>query len=54
MLEVDRVCKSYGDRMALSDVSFRAAAGEIIALLGRNGVGKTTLVSIVAGLRQAD
>ncbi len=54
MLEVNSLCKAYGDRAALSDVSFRAAAGEIVALLGRNGAGKTTLVSIVAGLRRAD
>ncbi|MDQ6698305.1 MAG: ABC transporter ATP-binding protein [Actinomycetota bacterium] len=54
MLTVDSLCKSYGDRVALSDVSFRAAGGEILAVLGRNGAGKTTLVSIVAGLRRAD
>lgn len=54
MLEVDRVEKRYGDRVALDTVSLSVAAGEVCGLLGPNGAGKTTLVSIVAGLRSAD
>ncbi len=54
MLEVERVDKRYGDRVALHQVSLRVGAGEVCGLLGPNGAGKTTLVSIVAGLRDAD
>ena len=35
MLEVDGLCKSYGDRMALCDVTFHAAAGEVIARINQ-------------------
>ncbi len=48
-LLVDRVSKRYGDRRALHEVSFTAAAGELIAIIGPNGAGKTTLLQIVAG-----
>ncbi len=39
----------FGDRVALSDVSFTVGAGEMIAVIGPNGAGKTTLLSILAG-----
>jgi len=44
------VSRSYGRRWALSRVSFRCNAGEIVALLGANGAGKSTLISIAAAL----
>ncbi len=46
--------KRYGDRVALRDVSFAAAAGELVAIIGPNGAGKTTLLSILAGIQRAD
>ena len=46
--------KSYGGRPVLRGVSFRVAAGEIVAILGPNGAGKTTTVEIVEGYRRAD
>jgi ABC-2 type transport system ATP-binding protein len=42
----------YGKRVALHDVSFDAAAGELVAVVGPNGAGKTTLLSILAGIQR--
>ncbi|MCS6967488.1 MAG: ABC transporter ATP-binding protein [Cytophagales bacterium] len=55
-LEVEKVSKRYpGQTMpALSDVSFTANQGEIIAILGESGAGKTTLLRIMAGLESPD
>jgi ABC-2 type transport system ATP-binding protein len=45
---------SFSERQALRDVSFAAAAGELLAVIGPNGAGKTTLLSILAGIRKPD
>jgi branched-chain amino acid transport system ATP-binding protein len=50
LLEVDRLNAGYGLAHVLHDVSFRIARGEIVALLGRNGVGKTTTLRSLSGL----
>ena len=51
-LRVDAINTYYGDSHVLRDVSLQIGAGETVALLGRNGVGKTTtLKSIVGWLR---
>jgi ABC-2 type transport system ATP-binding protein len=52
LLEVRGLCKRYGERLALDDVSFQARAGESIAIVGPNGAGKTTLLSILAGVQR--
>ena len=49
LLRVEAVTAGYGATMVLRDVSLEVAEGEIVALLGRNGVGKTTLLRTVAG-----
>ena len=43
----------YGDVTALDDLSFTLPGGRIYGLLGRNGSGKTSLLSVLAGFRKA-
>jgi ABC-type multidrug transport system ATPase subunit len=54
VLEARQLRKSYGDRVALADVSFDARRGELVACIGPNGAGKTTLLSILAEIKQPD
>ena len=49
-LDVERVSAGYGPTEIVSDISFSVSSGERLALLGRNGVGKTTLLATVMGL----
>ncbi|NEW88177.1 ABC transporter ATP-binding protein [Rhodopseudomonas sp. WA056] len=49
-LEVDRLAAGYGSVSILSDVSFAVPAGGRLTVLGRNGVGKTTLLATLMGL----
>jgi branched-chain amino acid transport system ATP-binding protein len=50
LLAVDRVTAGYGDSIVLEDISFALDEGDSLALLGRNGVGKTTLLVTLMGL----
>lgn len=54
MLRVEQVTKRFGDIVAVNSVSFEAAAGEIVAILGENGAGKSTLLSCIAGFVAPD
>jgi branched-chain amino acid transport system ATP-binding protein len=49
-LEIEGLCAAYGEARVLDQVSMRVREGEIVALLGRNGMGKTSLVRSVMGL----
>lgn len=49
LLTVDQLSAGYGEAVVLSDVSFELPQGETLALLGRNGTGKTTLINTIAG-----
>jgi ABC-2 type transport system ATP-binding protein len=53
-IEVERLRKLYGTKVAVDDVSFTVAEGEVFGLLGRNGAGKSTTVDCVVGLRVPD
>ena len=50
MLTASHLTRRFGDRVAVDDLSFEVAPGEIFALLGPNGAGKTTTLRIAAGL----
>lgn len=50
MLKVSHVTKKYGQLMAVNDLSFEVADGEIFGLLGLNGAGKTTTFRMILGL----
>jgi len=54
VLRLDRICKTQGSRTLLRDLSFAVGAGEGLALVGPSGIGKTTVLRIVAGLEPAD
>ncbi len=53
-LSVSGVSKSFSGTQVLHDVSFSVREGEVVALLGENGAGKSTISSIIAGLIQPD
>jgi ABC-2 type transport system ATP-binding protein len=50
LLVADRLTRTFGDRVAVRDLSLSVATGEIVALLGPNGAGKTTTMRMLAGL----
>src|SRR3989449_2315280 len=54
VLSVQAVAKRFGERLVFSEVSFRLAHGDRVGLVGPNGVGKTTLLRVAAGLESAD
>lgn len=49
LLQVDKLSAGYGEAVVLHDVSFSLGEGQTLALLGRNGTGKTTLINTLAG-----
>jgi len=53
-VEIAHLRKAYGNVVAVDDVSFSVAEGEIFGILGPNGAGKTTTVECVMGLRSPD
>ncbi|HWM91037.1 MAG TPA: ATP-binding cassette domain-containing protein [Thermoanaerobaculia bacterium] len=53
-LELEGISKSYGDNQVLRDVSLRVERGDRIAIIGPNGIGKSTLLKIAVGEVEAD
>lgn len=53
MLKVDGLCAGYGASQVLFDLTLQVGAGEVVALMGRNGMGKTTTVRALMGLLPA-
>jgi putative ABC transport system ATP-binding protein len=50
MLRLSGVTQRFGDRTVLNDVSLEVAAGEYVAVVGESGIGKSTLLNVIAGL----
>lgn len=50
MLNVEHVSVNYGESRILADVSLSVSVGEVVCLMGRNGVGKTTLLKAIMGV----
>jgi urea transport system ATP-binding protein len=53
VLEVEKLAVGYGDSLVLRDVSLTVKPGQVVCLMGRNGVGKTTLMRGIMGLLKA-
>lgn len=54
VLNVSNLSKQYKEKQVLTDVSFSMNEGEILGLIGGNGVGKTTLIRLITGVNQPD
>lgn len=50
MLVVDQLQSGYGESVILRDISLKIASGQVVCIMGRNGVGKTTLVKSIMGI----
>jgi ABC-2 type transport system ATP-binding protein len=54
MLEIHHLCKAYGKRQVLNNLSLQIPPGEVYGLIGSNGAGKTTTINILCNLLQFD
>jgi ABC-type multidrug transport system ATPase subunit len=54
MIDVEHISKKYGKQTILKDVTFSVKPGECVAVVGRNGCGKSTLMQILAGILKPD
>ena len=54
MLKIENLTKSYGEKLAVDDLSIHIAPGEIYGFIGHNGAGKTTTLKACAGILQFD
>jgi putative ABC transport system ATP-binding protein len=54
MLEIENLTRSFNDRPVLRGISLRLKQGEYVAIIGESGVGKSTLLNLIAGLDRPD
>ena len=54
MLRVSHICKRFGEKEVLSDLSFSVPAGSVFGFVGQNGAGKTTTMKLILGLIPSD
>jgi len=52
LLRIEGLRAGYGEAVVLPDITLRVAEGEVLALLGRNGTGKTTLINSIVGINR--
>lgn len=52
ILECKNVCKNFGKKQILKDISFTLNSGDILAFIGPNGAGKTTMIKLILGLQK--
>ena len=50
LLKTEKLCKSFGDKQILKDITLTIPRGRIIGLLGKNGMGKSTLIKLINDL----
>ena len=53
-LKTENICKSFGEKHVLKDISVKLESGEIVCLLGLSGAGKTTLFNVISGIMEPD
>jgi len=54
VIEVDNLCKGFGDKLLISDLSFNLPRGGIVGVIGGNGAGKSTLFRMLTGVEEPD
>jgi len=54
LLQIENLCKNYGEKTVVSEVSFHVKDGDILGFIGPNGAGKSTTINIISTIEQPD